>query len=324
MNERMTRLRAGIFAVLALALLLVMMFFFGLSEIFVKKASAVTYFAESIQGLSVGSEVKYRGVRIGTVKDISIRASDKLIRVDMDIELKSFNGMCESGSADERRLQFRKFIKSEIAQGMRCRLEFLGITGMKYVSFDYFAKPGEAPESPVQLSGRDGVYIPSVSSTFKDILVALTSALDRLSKVQFENLYTQVESVLRELNSTIADPAVRQSLENINRATANIEASSASVKRVLEEKRMENIYQLLTKNLSNFETLTANLNSVTIGMKLPERSADFRAVMANIVELHQELSAAIARFNDTIEVMKRVFEQINNDPGFIFGGSRER
>ena len=324
MSERIIRLRAGIFAALALALLLVMMFFFGLSEIFVKKASAVTYFSESIQGLSVGSEVKYRGVRIGMVKDISILASDKLIRVDMDIELECFDGMCKNGSADERKLQFRKFIKREIAQGMRCRLEFLGITGMKYVSLDYFAKPGEVPDSPVTVSGRDGIYIPAVSSTFKDILVALTSALDRLSKVRFENLYAQVESVLRELNSTLSDPAVRQSLENVNRATANIESSSASLKRVLDEKRMENIYQLMNKNLNNFETLTANLNRTALEMKLPESSADFRTALTNVVELRQELSAVIARFNDAIEMMKRVLEQINNDPGFIFGGSRER
>ena len=49
MNEHRSRLRAGIFAALTLLLLLVMMFYLGMSQIFIRKAGAVTCFSESVQ-----------------------------------------------------------------------------------------------------------------------------------------------------------------------------------------------------------------------------------------------------------------------------------
>ena len=99
MDESKNRRRGGIFVVLTLLLLLLMMFYFGLSELFVRRAKAVTCFSESIQGLSVGSEVKFRGVRVGEVTGISILSKEKLIKVDMAIEVEHFKGIDDSSNA---------------------------------------------------------------------------------------------------------------------------------------------------------------------------------------------------------------------------------
>ena len=75
MNERRNRLRAGIFVALTLLLFLLMLFYFGLSQVFVRKTEVSSCFSESVQGLSVGSEVKYQGVKVGSVRKITILAS---------------------------------------------------------------------------------------------------------------------------------------------------------------------------------------------------------------------------------------------------------
>lgn len=51
-----------------------------------------TYFDESIQGLDVGSIVKFRGVKIGTVKEITF-VQDKY-KLDADSPSFSQEGMC--------------------------------------------------------------------------------------------------------------------------------------------------------------------------------------------------------------------------------------
>jgi hypothetical protein len=83
-----------------------------------------TLFNESVQGLDIGSPVKYKGVPIGKVKKISIRAEDKLIRVDMEIASAPLK------ISKQRRMEsidyFDDFMKKEIANGLRCQMNYAG------------------------------------------------------------------------------------------------------------------------------------------------------------------------------------------------------
>ena len=324
MDESKNRRRGGIFVVLTLLLLLLMMFYFGLSELFVRRAKAVTCFSESIQGLSVGSEVKFRGVRVGEVTGISILSKEKLIKVDMAIEVEHFKGIDDSSNADVRDRSFREFMLKEMEHGLRCRLEFHGITGMKYVTLDYFAKPGNLPGAPVEIREEGVFFIPSVSSTFKDILLALTNALDRISKVKFEVIFDEMEDVLRELNRKLADPALLQILENVRKLTQNLENSSHNISSVLDKERMEKLVSAFEKNLNDYNRLALQLARTTEDMKLPESSARVRELGSAAIEIRQELAVTIMKLNETLDELRKLCEQLNRDPGFIFGGKREQ
>ena len=323
MDERKSQLRTGIFVSLSLVLLILMLFYFGLSEMFVRRAKAVTCFSESVQGLSVGSEVKFCGVRVGEVTDIAILSQEKLIKVDMAIELKHCKGVGESGDAEIRDISFRDFMEKEMNEGLRCRLEFQGITGMKYVSLDYFSNSGKIPVAPVEVREEGAFYIPSVSSTFKDILVALTNAVDRISKMKFEKLFGEMENVLRELNDRLADPAVKNSLNNISRLTANLERSTGNVARVFDERRMEKLVSVFEQNLVNYNRLAKQLDKISKDMKLPESAAGFREMTAAVIEIRQEMAATLLKLNETLEALCSLTEQLRRDPGFIFGGARK-
>ena len=48
-----------------------MLIAFGAGQFFKTETLAETYFNESVQGLNIGSEVKYKGVKIGAVKSIT-------------------------------------------------------------------------------------------------------------------------------------------------------------------------------------------------------------------------------------------------------------
>ena len=90
MGERKRNFRLGLFVTGGIVLFLAILFFLGMSDLFTNKAVLRTSFTESVQGLTVGSPVKYRGVPIGTVKRIAIRVADKLVQVDMEIQRDLF------------------------------------------------------------------------------------------------------------------------------------------------------------------------------------------------------------------------------------------
>ena len=320
MNELKSRLRAGIFVALALLLFLLMLFYFGLSQVFVRKTLVSSCFAESVQGLSVGSDVKYQGVKVGSVRKITILAKEKLIQVDMAVELDHFHNIGDLDDLEESEASFRKFIDDDVQHGLRCRLEFAGITGMKYVSFDYYAKP-ESPVAvaPVEIRETGAIYIPSTSSPFKDIMVAMTRSLDRLSKVNFEGIFDEVEVVLKELNSTLSAPEIKVTMQNVEKISAHLESTSQSINRVLSEKRMDEVVSKVDKNLNDVGELVQKISRISSEMKLPETSAEFRDMANMVTETRQELSATVIKLNDMIEAIRKMCEIISSHPGFLIG-----
>ena len=227
MNDRNQKLRIGMFVIGGVLLLLIMLFFFGMSDFFTHKVAVRTYFSESVQGLTVGSGVKYRGVPIGTVSKIAIRVSDKLVEVNMEIQLDHFVNV--EGGRSRQLTEFDRFFRSELEQGMRCRLEYAGITGMRYIDFDYFATPGQELPEPPAGTGPGVLYIPAVPSSFRDILKALNTSLDRISRIRFEEISDGLERSLSELSGLLGDPALKSTIVRINDAAENLELGSRTL-----------------------------------------------------------------------------------------------
>ena len=319
MNERRNRLRAGIFTALTLLLFLVMMFYFGLSQVFVRKAAVVTCFAESVQGLSAGSEVMYRGVKVGSVKSIRILPDAKLILVNMDIELDKF----EPGDSEYSETKFYQFLRREMGQGLRCRLEFVGITGMKNVSLDYYETPeNKLPETPTAARRAECVYVPAVSSSFKDIMVALTRAMDKISQVRFEDISSQVEGVLKELNSTLAAPELKATLQHVKQLTSHLANTTDALSKVLNEKRMDELVSNVNNSVSAVNVLVKQLTEVSERMKLPETAAGIREVSDAALNTRQEFVATIGKLNEALDALRQLCELMSNEPGFLLGNGK--
>ena len=153
----------GAFVAGAMLLLIAAMFCLGLADEFAERVYLATTFSESVQGLTKGSAVKYKGVPIGQVDKISILPEERIIRVDMSIDPKTFPTM----SADE----VEDFCRNAVKSGLSCRLDLAGITGMRYIEMDYVEKDKQRktplpeisePDVPCHFPSHTG---PSCSST---------------------------------------------------------------------------------------------------------------------------------------------------------------
>jgi paraquat-inducible protein B len=137
----------GAFVVGAIVLAVVSLVVFGGGKYFRSTQTWVAHFDESIKGLTVGSPVTFRGVRVGRVTEIEVMVDRQLGKVTMPVtfELEAERLTEPAG----KRLGFLKpaeGTKRLIETGLRAQLEIESlVTGQLAINLDMY------PESPLAL-----------------------------------------------------------------------------------------------------------------------------------------------------------------------------
>ena len=319
-KNRQKELLTGLFIISGLILLLIMLFFLGLSDLFTRKIMVRTGFTESVQGLTRGSAVKYRGVPIGTVSGITILVKENIIQVDMEINPESF--AVDLHSTGGKKIDFNTFLQSEIkTKGLRARLEMVGITGMKYVDFDYFVRPGTPIQPPPRFAGPKGVlYIPGVTSQMKDMIATLTMAVDRLSRIRFERISEQLENALTGMGQLLNSQEIRSAIARINDTAENLEVSTKAISTVLSESRIQGVVRSLEQNLSALTELQSSIFKISAEAKIPETTATFRKALEEISESRREVENTMQKLNQTLDSVRILSDDLSNDPASILRG----
>src|SRR5262249_62254129 len=102
MNKKISPTLIGAFVVGALALLVVAIIAFGSGQLFRKTREFVLYFEGSVNGLHIGAPVKFKGVEIGSVKNILLQLNKDMavneIPVIIEIDLKKLTSMGAFGA----------------------------------------------------------------------------------------------------------------------------------------------------------------------------------------------------------------------------------
>ena len=126
------RWKLGLFVVLALAIGAFSLVWLGASSFTQDRRSAVSYFDESVQGLDVGSAVKFRGVPIGSVSKIAIGPDLRHVEVTSEIDAVVLRSL---GFPSGRPTQV---LDARGVSELRVQLASAGITGVKFLQVDFF------------------------------------------------------------------------------------------------------------------------------------------------------------------------------------------
>ncbi|WP_319780429.1 MlaD family protein [Maridesulfovibrio sp.] len=70
MSRKSNPFRLGLFIIIGMLLFVSVLAILGAGKIFERSVKMETYLNESVNGLEVGSPIKFRGVKIGTVSHI--------------------------------------------------------------------------------------------------------------------------------------------------------------------------------------------------------------------------------------------------------------
>ena len=324
---KVNKFQVGLFTITGVTLFVAGLFSLGLYQEFLPKGRFVTLFRESVQGLNIGSPVKYKGVPIGSVSAITIRTSDKLIRVDMEVDLSAFS-LGEGLSRKKSLEKFYEYFNTETKDGLRCRLQYAGITGLKYMELDYYESPEKAPlldTRPKPTEGKRQVYIPSMSSVLNDILGLINTSLTKISNLPLETLSEDMKETVRAARRLINSKELREGIASFERTSSNFEKTSNSINRTFTEERLTNLLEEMHKSLASVERLANTAEKQVKGAKMTETAESFRGAANSVSEARQNLTNTLLKLDQTLDSLTELINYLNDDPSALLRGkSRKR
>jgi len=144
MSKKVNKTVIGVFVVGALVLLMCSIVVFGSGELFKRTNKFVLYFDGSVKGLAIGAPVMFRGVSIGTVKDISLIYDSKAGTVMLPVIVEIQQGRIKGTPSFSDLVSDKKMIEL----GLRGKLEIQSfLTGQLMIAFDFY------PNQPAKLRG---------------------------------------------------------------------------------------------------------------------------------------------------------------------------
>jgi phospholipid/cholesterol/gamma-HCH transport system substrate-binding protein len=202
--------KIGLFVISATVIGVIGVVVLGVGTLLQKKAIIETYIDESVQGLDVGSAVKFRGVLVGKVEQITLTSAEystrrRYVLVRAGLTSTMFQDALPDASGPG--------FAAEISKGLRVRLAAQGLTGTAYLEVDYL-DPARHP--PLAIDWEPIYpYVPSGQSRITQLAEAVERILQNIEEINLQKLSQGIEKSL----STLMKVAEGANLEKIGRET---------------------------------------------------------------------------------------------------------
>lgn len=198
--------KIGLFVLAGLAAVVVAAIVLGLHVMRPATTAYHTFFDESVQGLDVGSPVKYRGVRIGAVADIGIAEDRKHVDVVLSLSTRAADSLGLDTTSPQ----------------LRTQLVVQGLTGIKYVEID-FADPERNPPPELPFTPPEH-YIPSRPSLFTGLAGDVEVLSQRLPEMaeRLEQTMDKLDRVLDEVSDEQLVARAGEAIDRFGDASAGV------------------------------------------------------------------------------------------------------
>jgi paraquat-inducible protein B len=256
----------GAFVAASVLLLVAAVVVFSSSDLFAKKVTFYVFFDTSLNGLDIGSPVKFKGVRVGSVEAIEI-IYDNEIDEAMTAVVFSVNAhMFKTLNGSTLRVgNYDMFYTEQIGRGLAARLSMESLlTGKLYVGLDYYKVEQERFSRDINLLKYQ--QMPSVATNLDEFMTSFDAIMKKIAKVEFEKISTQIIILL----DTIGEKVRSLSFGSMNRAMesiADVLAFDSGTRRSLDIS-LQQFSKMINSLRILLEYLERNPNSLVAGKAL--------------------------------------------------------
>lgn len=334
MSQSARHARIGLFVLTGFFLILASAIYVGSVRLLAKEATVLFYFGESVNGLTKGSPVKFKGVTIGEVSDIQVSYGQHdsaevayipvFARINLDRLHKDLgvNPAIDFGNIE--------VFDEEIAKGLRAKLEMISfITGQLYVELDYFARPEDFKSiRPIQ---SEVIYkeIPTVPSTMTEFGSSASSIMAKLASLDIKGLNDALREALKTLNDKLSametekwNVAILDVTENLKGATQELdfkgtltalEETSASLKSLVAK-----LDGAVDPALEEYQgVMTSARNTL---QRIDQAFARLDKVVADNAEVGNDLDMTFLEVREAARALRELLEYLERNPSSIITG----
>jgi len=255
MNNRNTEanyFKIGAFVLAGITLIILAVVIFGSQQLLKPTVYVETYFNESVQGISDGTLVKYRGLRIGYVKDIDFvgeiygkhidNISDihnRAIYVKIAITSKLFSQQTSA--------RLEQFFSHEVASGLRVKITPQGLTGVSYLELNYF-DPNVNPMPKLEWKPKY-YFIPSVPSVISQLSDNLQHIFNEFKRVDLEKSAGKINAAADAIDRVAGkvDILLTQYHEPVTNILQNLQVVSDNLRVVSEQLKYHPAQMIFSK-----------------------------------------------------------------------------
>lgn len=305
------RWKLGLFVIVGVALALGALLVLGARAMGQKTVEFVSFFDESVQGLELGSPVKFRGVTVGRVARIDIAENLRHVEVTSELSVDQVGKL---------RLAVAKN-GSKLHPDMRVQLAQTGITGVKFLLIDFFDSSTN-PVVPLPFSPPPN-YIPTASSTLKNLEDSLTRTANRFPEIAEDaaRAVAQVREVAEQIENGKLPERGAQTLSHADDTLRELSAQLKAMNTAQLSSEAE-------KNLKEFNGVLVRTNALLTRLdgeqglfRNAERSADaIGEVARNARSLGPELELTLREIRGAARSIKRLADELERDPDMLLKG----
>jgi len=288
--------KLGLFVLLGIGAAVGTLFWLSAERFHRDAFPAITYFDESVQGLDVGSPLKFRGVTLGTVSKITIAPDHRLVEVTADIYVDAVRSLGISDGAP-----VPKPGQPFMPENLRVQLVAAGITGVRFLELDFF-DPVRYPPPPLPFDPPWN-YLPSAPSTLRSLEQAALEFANRLP-----TLGDQASAVMVEGRDTLG--SVRQLAEELEgsdgqlaRLVGRLDSAAATIEAAVHESDPGHTAAALREASTSVSSAANGVNT-------------------GVSDVGEDLHANLVAMRETLESIRALIDTVNRDPSLLVRGRR--
>lgn len=277
--------KLGIFVLGGLLLFISFILLLGASTLFEKRILIETYFDESVNGLNIGTVVKYRGVTIGNIKSISFVQNEyslsstskefsqgRLVVVVMSLQ--------DVFKVSEKNLD--SVLATMIRDGLRVRISSQGLTGISFLEFDYV---GSSTEPEIEFSWQPRYhYVPSTRSTFQKIGSSIDDIIQKIDRANIDKFIINIDKLISTLDKGIQDANINQLGQNTNGLILELRETNKDLRKYINSPGMQKLPERMDEALSNLNKSMTKLNQI-----LSNNQMEVSSTIENLKVVSQDL-----------------------------------
>jgi len=293
MSTKTNAWKLGLFVVAGTALVFGALVWLGASQFERVEIPMVTFFDESVEGLDVGAEVKFRGVAIGSVPEIRIAPDQSQVEVHIAIYQDVLHNL---GFKNDEELLENWGTPGVMPQDIRFQIAAAGITGRKFLGAERVdPEQYPPPDLPFDVPWN---YVPSRPSTLKSLEVGITEILHDLPEVLDE-----LKQVVAQTNQRIEDLDMAGLSEKAEALLATSEATMRQGGDTLTE--IKTVLAAWNAPDSPLRTLAAQAEETLAGFDATVAAADIPGTTASIRDAGTASTSLVRDLDDMTDEVYR-------------------